>query len=221
MSPDTLDPPERRTALETCPPDSRGPLRAAKDALRRTVLERRAAQAPELLAQWSRSVRSRLEGLALWQSCRFPCIYISAKPGEVDTHGLIRGALESGKRVCVPLTHPGDPELEIIEITHLDPLVPGPFGLLDPAQENRKSLIAPAWDLVLAPGLAFDRLGHRIGFGRGYYDRLLRRRRVAAAALAFSFQIMPEFAVSPEDIDMDYVVTEQEVVHVCRNRVTP
>ncbi len=212
------DAPERRPALESSSSDSRDPVRMAKDVLRRTVLDRRAAQTPERLELWSREVWSRLEELDLWQNCLFPCIYISAKPGEVDTHGLIRRALDSGKRVCVPLTRRGDPELEIVEIIRLDPLVPGPFGLLDPAPENRKPLLMPAWDLVIAPGLAFDRLGHRVGFGRGYYDRLLECRLVPAAALAFSFQIVPDFAVSPGDIDMDYVVTEQEVIHARRNR---
>lgn len=182
--------------------------------MRNLVLARRIGESPASLTASNRRIEDNLTGLDLWRASRFPCIYISAKPGEVDTHNLIRGALKEGKRVCAPVTHPGSPDLEIVEISSLDPLVSGHFGLLDPAPENCRPLNEPEWDLVIAPGVAFDRRGHRIGFGRGYYDRLLARKKTPAIALAFSFQIVPEFEVAEYDIDMDYIVTDEEVIIV-------
>jgi 5-formyltetrahydrofolate cyclo-ligase len=223
-----LRPPRRQQGhLNRCPPDGPGGLalntytpdkdkvaREAKAVLRKLVLSRRGVEPPARLIELNRRIEQNLPGIDLWRACRFPCIYISAKPGEVNTHGLIRGALEQGRRVCVPITHPGSPDLEVVEITSLDPLVSGHFGLLDPAPENCRPLNGPEWDLVIAPGVAFDRRGHRIGFGRGYYDRLLARTKTPAIALAFSFQIVPEFEVSEYDIDMDYIVTDEEVIIV-------
>jgi len=200
--------------LNNYTPDREQAARNAKAVLRNLILTRRGGEPPARLSALNRRIEEHLAGLDIWRACRFPCIYISAKPGEVDTHGLIRGALVQGKRVCVPVTHPGSSDLEIVEITSLDPLVPGHFGLLDPAPENCRPLNGSEWDLVIAPGVAFDRLGHRIGFGRGYYDRLLARKNVPALALAFSFQIVPEFEVSGNDVDMDYIVTDEEVIIV-------
>ena len=187
-------------------------IREAKKDIRNAMLaHRRAEHADELVTRSARIVE-RLEHLPLWRDCRFPCIYISCKPGEVDTHSLIRRALASGRRVAVPITLPGKPDLEVVELRDFERLVPGHFGLLDPPPESRLPLDAPEWDLVIAPGVAFDRLGHRIGFGRGYYDRLLTRRPVAAVALAFSFQVLPSFETLSHDIDMDCIVTELETL---------
>lgn len=187
-------------------------IRQAKKQIRKTMLARRSAVDPAVLADLSELVTRRLESLPLWRDSRFPCIYISSKPGEVKTHGLIRRALVSGKRVAAPITRPGNPDLEIVEVLDLERLVPGHFGLLDPAPESRAPLAAPEWDLVVAPGVAFDRRGRRIGFGRGYYDRLLIRSQAPAVGLAFSFQVLREFETLSHDIDMECVVTELETI---------
>ena len=109
-------------------------------------------------------------------------------------------------------------ELGLFHLTAIEQLETGTFGILEPAPELRtagSSRVQPdALDLIVTPGVAFDTSGGRLGYGRGYYDRLLARRRpeVAAIALAFQTQLFPEIPRSQTDVPVDAIVTEQSVV---------
>lgn len=186
---------------------------ARKAAIRAEILAKRKAVPDHELARGSRLITGRLAGLDQWRRSSFPCIYVGSKPGEVLTTELIELALESGKRVCVPVIDPGDRKLRLVEITNLGDLVPGWFGILEPSAGFREQPADIPWDLAIVPGLAFDRLGHRIGFGAGYYDRLLSVRRTPRVAPAFGFQVIePPFEPLPHDIDMDLIVTETATI---------
>ena len=187
-----------------------------KAALRKDILRRRKNLDPAVQAADSEKIRERLQALPRWRECTFACIYIGSKPGEVATLALIREALDQGKRVCAPVIEPESGKLFLAEIKDLENLVPGHFGILEPAGAESHPPTGLAWDLAVVPGVAFDRKGHRIGFGKGYYDRLLSARVTPRIALAFSFQVVEEFSASPHDIDMDLVLTENETIRPAR-----
>jgi 5-formyltetrahydrofolate cyclo-ligase len=91
------------------------------------------------------------------------------------------------------------------------------MGLREP-DPGRTPLVSPgAFDLAIVPGIGFDRSGHRIGFGAGYYDRFLASTSASRVALAFSLQIVDWIPHGPEDQPVDWIVTEAGVID-CRER---
>lgn len=179
----------------------------------RTAMRRRRAAAVKL-AESSRRIHERLIELPEFAAARNVCIYVSTAM-EVDTQGLIERAWQDGKTVAVPYC--GVHELELFELRAWSELSPGVLGILEPHDALRavagRHIAAEQVDLFLVPGLAFDRLGRRLGHGKGYYDRLLVRATagVPKVALAFGWQLVDKVPAGPTDITMDLVVTEQEV----------
>ena len=116
-----------------------------------------------------RIARRILESPA-WARASTVHTYVSSLPGEVETLALIGAARDRGKRVLVPVVAGRRKPLRHAEIGDLQELSRGPLGLLQPRIPR---FVEPAADLVLVPGLVFDRRGFRIGRGGGYYDRFL------------------------------------------------
>ena len=133
---------------------------------------------------------------------------------EWDASPLIALALAARKVVALPRVEQSSRMLEIRRV--VDPahdIVAGHRGLPEPDTRCER-VPAASIDWVLVPGIAFDRMGGRLGYGGGYYDRLLPvlPARVARVAGAFSAQIVDAVPSAPHDITMDTVVTEAEVV---------
>jgi 5-formyltetrahydrofolate cyclo-ligase len=192
-------------------------IKGGKNTLRKAMLALRKAETQKRLDVLSERIRLRIEKLALWNNSRFPFIYISSKTGEVDTHRLIEDALASGKRVCVPVMKQGSSILKVVEIANLDNLITGQYGILEPSPGSHPYLGPEKWDLAIVPGVAFDRQGNRLGFGKGCYDRVLEGKKAPALAPAFGFQVVEPFSTLPHDIPMDLIVTEIETIVVTSN----
>lgn len=129
---------------------------------------------------------------------------------EVPTEGLLRRLHERGARVLLPYLE-GD-AIRAAEIAPGEELAPSAYG---PPEPSWRIPVDPAEiDLVLSPGLAFDRRGHRLGYGAGAYDRFLARLAPTAAVvgLAFVRQIVEEVPIGPEDARVHVVVTEDGVL---------
>lgn len=181
----------------------RAQLRARRDALRPD--ERSAADA---------AIRARLLELPEWHAARVLFVYVSFG-SEVDTRGVITTALASGQQVLVPRVVRARGAMEACPIASLDQLAPGVWGILEPLPEIAAAPPAQI-DLVVAPGLAFDPSGARLGYGAGYYDRYLCRVRpdCVRAALAYEAQILPAVPYTPTDEPMEIVLTERHVYRV-------
>jgi len=133
--------------------------------------------------------------------------YVSSKEKEVDTHGLIRISLEQGKRVAVPVVE-GKGQLRHAEIEGLEGLVRDAWGLLEPPADHA------VWveeveeiDLVVVPGLAFDRQGGRLGFGGGYYDRFLGSTSAFRVGLVYDCLLLDEVPMEAHDARIDVVIS--------------
>jgi 5-formyltetrahydrofolate cyclo-ligase len=133
--------------------------------------------------------------------------YVSAGP-EIDTHGLIRQLLAMGRQVGVPAFDGKQYRLAAVQDFDAD-LVAGKFGILEP-KTSGTAILPDAW---LVPGLAFDANGNRLGRGRGYFDALLRGARGVKFALAHDFQVLDEVPVEPQDVGVNFIVTESRVVN--------
>ncbi|MCL4191484.1 MAG: 5-formyltetrahydrofolate cyclo-ligase [Thermoguttaceae bacterium] len=131
---------------------------------------------------------------------------------EVETRPFLARLSADQKRIVVPYCRGG--LLGLFRLNAVDELAPSTFGLLEPKRELRtlpeRQVPADELDLLIVPGLAFDRRGGRLGHGKGYYDKLLGNLRPDAVAIgvAFECQILPAVPMLPHDVAMDLVATE-------------
>jgi 5-formyltetrahydrofolate cyclo-ligase len=187
-------------------------LKQAKRALRREVLAVRDALPPEDRRARSEAIAPRF--LALPEVADAGTVLAFWSFGsEVDTAPLIERLLADGRTTAMPR----------IEGTHVVPVAYRPgdevrqtsFGAFEPLEG--RVLDATDLDLVVVPGVAFDDAGRRVGYGGGFYDRLLPGLRpgVPAIALAFSVQLVPEVPTGGMDSRVDAIVTEGKVIR-CR-----
>ena len=149
---------------------------------------------------------ARLLAQPIWAGARSVLTY-SHLEQEIDLTPLTKQALDGGKTVAFLAFDEaaeryrargvGSPERD---------LRPGRFGILEPAKDCPEIPLNQL-DLILVPGVAFDLNGHRLGRGRGYYDRLLAQADGIKCGVAFDEQIQPELPAEPHDIAMDYLLT--------------
>ncbi len=187
-------------------------MSGGKQELRAEMLKARSAMDPVAAAKAGASIARRVQELPAFQQSRYLLAYVDVR-NEVGTGTLIRAALDSGKKVAVPVTDQVRRRLIPAEITtYPEGLEPGAFGVLEPL--HFEEIAYTALDCILVPGVAFDHQGHRLGFGGGYYDRFLRRvgRRAVRIGLAYDFQVRPTVYPDPHDEAVDYVVTEDRTL---------
>ncbi|MFZ5863769.1 MAG: 5-formyltetrahydrofolate cyclo-ligase [Nitrospirota bacterium] len=184
-----------------------------REHIRRAALARRDALAPETRDACSRAIADRFWAFPEAAAARTVLLSLSVG-SEVSTRTLVAEARQRGLRVAVPVTLTAERRLLAVEFPGEDRLEPGPFGILQPRPNVRVPVPVDRLDLIVAPGAAFDPRGNRLGWGAGYYDRLLAGRRAGApiVALAFECQIVPAIPSEPHDVPMDVIVTEQRVI---------
>ena len=168
-------------------------------------------QPPGLRAQKSGIILEKLTGLLELQAGHAVMFYVPLDE-EVDTMPLLRRALGKGVSVAVPRVDRISKLLVPVEIH--DPkqdLIPGTYGILEPRPNLESSFDVRLLDAVLVPGLAFDRLGNRLGRGRGYYDRFLMAlpEGIRRYGLAFDFQMFDSIPTSDSDVRMHQVITNE------------
>ncbi|MCF0197046.1 MAG: 5-formyltetrahydrofolate cyclo-ligase [Bacteroidaceae bacterium] len=164
--------------------------------------------AVEDLTRWSAAVCHQLRTDARWQSARCVLVY-HPLADEVDVRPLLDESLAVGKRVLLPEVV-GD-DLRLRRYVGRDSLRRGAFGIWEPMGEALSVGDYPCVDVAVVPGMAFDADGHRLGRGRGYYDRLLPRLPKAyKIGVCFPFQYVPRVPVTPDDVRMDAVICNDE-----------
>ena len=189
-------------------PDLAEQKRSLRDEMRR----RRDALTPSERTEKAEAIEERLLEIAGVREAATALLFYSFG-SEVPTASAVRALHDRGTRLLLPYL---DTEgMEAAEVLPDEELPRSGYGPREPA---RRVPIDPAdVDVVVTPGLAFDRTGHRLGYGGGHYDRYLTRLRPRAlrVGVAFSVQLVEVVPAGPEDQRVHVVVTEEEVVD-CR-----
>ena len=186
--------------------------RARKERLRKRVLAVRMGLDRGQVEVSGQAILERVLGLEAYRRAKLVHTYVSSKENEVDTRALICTCLKQGKCVAVPVVMPGTQTLAHALINGLDQLVVGPWGLAQPDPAAATWLPAEARiDLVVVPGLAFDRRGHRIGWGGGYYDRFLAQVQTVKIGLCYDALVLDCIPGEPHDVPVDLVVAETAI----------
>mgnify|MGYP002412116495 CR=1 FL=1 len=188
-------------------------LREEKEALRRICAAQREAMTPAL----KRRLDGKIESLAvsLWQykHCGLVLSYAS-KQSEVGTGKLLKNALQSGKQVAVPYCVPGEDRMEFYHILSLEELVPGRFGVLEPDPAPSRLIRDFSDSICFVPGLCFDKLGRRIGYGMGFYDRFLACYEGYSIGLCYSAAVLRRVPSGRFDRRVDALITELGVRYI-------
>jgi 5-formyltetrahydrofolate cyclo-ligase len=176
-----------------------------KRVIRQNIKEQRAELDAAWCEQTSAEICTRIQGLDAFVRAETVGIYL-ALPGEVILDEIVLRCREWGKRVCVPVFDEAAQLCVMAEWHSNVDLVSGKWDVLEPPEHR---LVADeAIDLMLVPGVAFDKSGERLGRGGGYYDRMLVRSKAYHLGVAFDFQLVEALSPEPHDIAMDLVVTE-------------
>ena len=188
--------------------------RDRKRHIRRSIhaVRQRLSEA-ERLAR-SRRVWERVAALSCYQHARVVLGYM-AFDHEVLTDGLMQQAMASGKQLVLPMVlgDRQDMALYVIEDLGCD-VAPGYRGILEPQPQRTRAVAPETLELALIPGIAFDLRGGRLGFGTGFYDRLLSRlpQGIPTVGLAFDFQVIPRLPLQPHDMLLDAIATEKRII---------
>lgn len=173
---------------------------------RRLALDMESWQKSSLMAE------KRLISSEIFRNASTVSLYSPVK-NEIDTRLIFAACLNSGKRVLYPIVC-GD-SMVFREVRSEQQLSPGSFGIMEPCELAVCSPSAEA-DLMVVPGVAFDLAGHRLGFGKGYYDRYLAMvcNRPLLVGLCHDFQLCDRLPVQGHDIRMHYLFTEKRELEI-------
>ncbi|MDK2821668.1 MAG: 5-formyltetrahydrofolate cyclo-ligase [Clostridia bacterium] len=185
-----------------------------KKKLRQQIIAKRDALSKTAIHAKSKIIQKRILELPVWQRSRIIMTYVSFG-SEVETSTIIKTALEQGKVVTVPYCVPEGRQLIASKVLNFpEDLQSSTYGILEPRPETLRPLDPELIDLVIAPGVAFDNYGNRLGYGAGYYDRFLTKLNSEAVviALAFKEQIVSNVYPEAHDQSVHMVITDDEII---------
>lgn len=177
-----------------------------KKNIRKDIAARKSKYSKEQLEEMSYSIIKNLMELDVYKKANVVLLYYSM-PDEVNTKGLISNAHVSKKIILPVVTKAG---LLLKEYISEESLGVSKYGIKEPV--GNIYLGNDDIDLVVVPGIAFDRSLNRMGRGMGYYDGLLPKINAPKVAICFDFQLIDEVPTDERDIKMDMVVSESGII---------
>ena len=192
-------------------------MQAKKASLRKEILAKRNSIPASVKEVKDRAIEGRLFELNEIKHAKTLFFFASFR-SEVETSGMIRRSLKEGKTVILPRVE--GTALGLYRIMGPDELIPGCMKIPEPSvlTDDRKVQINDV-DVIVVPGAAFDRSGNRIGYGGGFYDRLLAQlqKPVPVIAPAYEEQVIDVVPAEPHDKKVSIIVTDRRVISVVHN----
>ncbi|XP_060898919.1 5,10-methenyltetrahydrofolate synthetase (5-formyltetrahydrofolate cyclo-ligase) [Labrus mixtus] len=196
-------------------------LRAAKQALRREIKRRVSALSEEEKLRQSLVVSQKLFRHPKYVSCQRIAVFLSMHD-EVRTEEIIRDVFKRGKSCFIPRYESSSSHMDMLQLRSVEDMKMLPltsWNIQQPAEDDHsreEALSAGGLDLILMPGLGFDRSGNRLGRGKGFYDTYLERcirhpkGKPYTIAVAFKEQLCEEIPVDANDVLIDEILHEED-----------
>lgn len=186
-----------------------------KQTLRKRIIAQRDQLPADVRAAYSAAICARIAGMDIYRRANIVLGYMNFG-AEFASELWIPQVLEDGKKLALPRVNRHTNQLDLYWVD--DPenqLEPGLWGIREPVVERCERLnTLNEVEFALLPGVAFGRDGARLGYGGGFYDKLLARmtRRPALATAAFSLQLVEQIPQEPTDVKVEWIVTERETI---------
>ena len=186
------------------------PIKQEKDALREKYKVLRREISPDEKLRRDKAICERSRNLASYRYAKHVLLY-AATPDEISLFALAESALKAGKKVFFPRCNTEERTMTYHSVSSLDELSPDSYGICEPPES------APVFDpqkdqgfsVCFVPGLLFDRMGFRLGYGGGYYDRFLSSFGGNRVGIVYSDFILPQVPRGRFDEKMDILLTER------------
>jgi len=190
----------------------------AKATIRKSIILKRKALSNLKQNEKSLIVTRRLLDMGEFKTSKAVFCFLSTAH-EVNTEEIILKAFRLGKDVLVPLLNPQEGDMQVVRISRDTRFAIGKYGVREPSLETREVVSSACIDFVIAPGLAFDIFGNRIGYGGGHYDKLFKNisNDVTRVAVGYDFQIIESVPHSDFDESVHFIVTETKTLR-CQSR---
>lgn len=190
-------------------------LKQYKSELRKKILAKRDLLSEEEINLKSLTIRENLWTLNEFTTAKNVFLFVNFR-SEVRTIPIIEKCLEQEKKVILPFTDIKNKRLILYYVKRLNDLKEGAYGILEPNPDVNQRANVKDIDCAIVPGSAFDEKGGRMGYGGGFYDRLLPDLRIGVPkiAIAFELQIIDEVPMGYFDQKMDIIVTEQRIIRI-------
>jgi 5-formyltetrahydrofolate cyclo-ligase len=182
-----------------------------KSILRKRFLKERQEMTPKEVTERSLRIQGYVLASMAFSQSSVIALYQSIR-NEVQTDLLFEEGLRRGKTLLYPKVDPKKQRINFRCVTARDQLAPGAFGILEPISDSVDE--APSVELIVIPCLGVDRLGNRLGYGGGYYDRWLKWKNPFRLGLVYSFQRVDRLPAEEGDFSLNAVVTEQEWMEI-------
>ena len=187
-------------------------IQKLKRKIRSGIQEKRDSLDGSARLEKSQLIANRLLGLRQYDESARVLAYYPFR-SEIDTRIIIKDAIARGKKIALPRV--GEQGLELYYIKDLkEDLEPGSYDIMEPIPSRCEKAEPSQIDLVIVPGVGFDRKHNRLGYGGGFYDRLLTSipESVPRIALSFDLQVIDEVPVSGHDLKIDLLITETLII---------
>ncbi len=190
-------------------------IRQLKKQTRKEMISLLESISPVVKKAKDKMIEVNLLDLKEYREARNVMLFASFR-NEVDTFPIIKDALKNKQNVVLPRVNTKDKELELYLVRDIEELSPGYSNIPEPVPDDARMFPAKDIDLIIMPGLAFDSNGRRLGYGGGYYDRLLDRlgSKPDLVAVAYSEQIINKVPSTESDKKVNIIVTDIKTVTV-------
>lgn len=181
-----------------------------KKELRREILKLRKEITIEEKKNFDNIIHNKFFENKFYTQCKDIFVYVSYD-SEIDTKFLITRALREEKNIYIPRTNYETKLMEAVKIVSLENLKEDKYGILEP-KKNELATNLENIDLVIVPGVAFDKNGGRMGYGGGFYDRYLNKcgKNIHKISLAYDFQVVDLIPMDEHDIKVDQIITNEK-----------
>lgn len=185
-----------------------------KIKIREEVIKKRNYLSLEIKKNYDELIFKQLINSDIYNKAKKIFTYVSFG-SEVDTKKFIKYALNDNKEIYVPKTDKVNKEMVAININSLNNMSVDNWGILEP-KSVEKNKIGREFDLIIMPGVAFDRFGNRIGYGGGYYDKYVSQIKDISnrISLAYDFQLVKSIESESHDIKVNGIITNDEFIMI-------